>query len=388
VELFEDQKSALEELKVGSILCGGVGSGKSLTSLSYFLKEHADKTLYIITTAKNRDDKSWDQEVEKLGRDIHYTVDSWNNIKKYVEVQNGFFIFDEQRVVGSGAWVRSFFKITKLNPWILLSATPGDVWMDYYPVFRANGYYRTKADFVSQHVVFDRFSKYPRIDKYINTGQLERLRDRVLIPMSSVRHTKRHEKLVKVDYNSAVYNMLIKERWDIYNNEPIKNHSKLAYLKRKVVNDDPTRLDALDRIFRERKRLVVFYSYDYELERLREFSKRKGYTFGEWNGHKHEPIPEFSHWLYFVNYGAGAEGWNCITTDTIVFYSLQYSYKVVEQASGRIDRRNTPYTDLYYYTLFSDAPIDTAIRKANQAKKNFNEAAFMRQFDSQENHAL
>jgi hypothetical protein len=50
---------------------------------------------------------------------------------------------------------------------------------------------------------------------------------------------------------------------------------------------------------------------------------------------------------------------------------------MMTQAAGRIDRLNTPFTDLYYYVFKSGAPIDQAIDRALRAKRNFNEKLFL-----------
>ena len=110
---------------------------------------------------------------------------------------------------------------------------------------------------------------------------------------------------------------------------------------------------------------------------LLDMAKRNNYNIAEWNGHNHEDIPKTSTWVYIVQYTAGAEGWNCIETDTIIFYSQNYSYKVITQSAGRIDRLNTPFTDLNYYHLYSMSPIDLAIKKAFDCKKDFNEKRFI-----------
>lgn len=402
-QLYDYQLKAVDQMENGCILCGGVGSGKSRTSLGYFCKEnganlHSGKPakmknpcdLYIITTARKRDTLEWDGELPiwsmasrpelSMYKKQKIIIDSWNNIKKYSDVKNAFFIFDEQRVVGSGTWVKAFLKIAKSNKWILLSATPGDTWSDYIPAFIANGFYKNRTQFNDEHIVYKRFSKFPQIDRYINTGRLIRLRNRILVDMDFERKTTSHHVDIFCDYPKMKYSDVRKNRWNPYKNEPIVNASELCYTERKVVNSDLSRLDKVIDLFDKHGRVIIFYNFDYELEMLKTLEeyvpKRIDFEIAEWNGHKHQPIPDTKEWIYLVQYNAGAEGWNCIKTDTIIFYSQNYSYKIEEQARGRIDRLNTPFTDLYYYHLKSKSKIDLAISRALHNKKNFNEGKY------------
>lgn len=400
ISLFDYQLDAVSRMRNGCILCGGVGSGKSRTSLAYYYKEQGGvlgtknyvrmknpKDLYIITTARKRDTLEWEGELSYFllstnpkvnGYKNRVIVDSWNNIQKYKNVTDSFFIFDEQRVVGSGVWVKSFLKITKSNDWILLSATPGDTWQDYIPVFIANSFYRNRTEFCNEHIIYSRFSKFPKIDRYINTGRLIRLRDRILVDMDFKRETVAHHEDIIVQYDISKYKETMRNRWDPYNNEPITNASGLCYVLRKIVNSDESRQITLMGILESRPRVIVFYNFDYELDILMNLAYGKGVEVAQWNGHKHQPIPDSDKWVYLVQYNAGAEGWNCIKTDTIVFYSQNYSYKVMQQSAGRIDRLNTPYTDLYYYHLKSHSSIDLAISKALRDKKKFNETRWVK----------
>lgn len=401
LKLFDYQLDAIRRMKTGCILCGGVGSGKSLTSLGYYyLRQGGDlaflkggdhvpmkrpKDLYIITTARKRDTLEWDGEISYFllskNPEVNFyknkiVIDSWNNIKKYKDVAGAFFIFDEQRVIGSGTWVKTFLNITRKNDWILLSATPGDTWSDYIPVFVANGFYKNKTEFTQRHIVFSRFTKYPKVDRYLETGRLIRLRNDILINMDFKRTTVSHHEDVYVKYDISKYKDAGKLRWDPFKQEPIPNASVLCYVWRKIVNSDDSRQVALLEIFEKHPKLIIFYNFDYELDILRCIFP--GVEVAEWNGHIHQPIPQGKSWVYLVQYTAGCEGWNCIKTDTIVFYSQNYSYKVMQQAAGRIDRLNTPYTDLYYYHLKSRSGIDLAISKALREKKNFNEGNFVK----------
>ena len=402
LKLRDYQLDALQNMKNGCILNGGVGSGKSLTSLSYYYLQNGGDCqfleggnyvpmedppldLYIITTARKRDTLEWEGELAPFLLSTHedtmmysnkVIVDSWNNIQKYKDVKDAFFIFDEQRVVGSGAWVKAFLKIAKHNEWILLSATPGDTWSDYIPVFIANGFYKNKSEFLREHAVFARFSKYPKIEKYIGTGRLLRLRKSILIDMNFKRETVAHHEDIYVHFDTNIYKDVMKNRWDIWKNEPLTNASGLCYALRKVVNTHESRSVKLLEIFEQHPKMIVFYNFDYELEILKKLYYGEDVQIAEWNGHKHEPVPTCDSWVYLVQYTAGAEGWNCITTDTIVFFSQNYSYKIMLQSAGRIDRLNTPYTDLYYYHLKTRSGIDLAIAKALKYKKKFNESGF------------
>lgn len=404
VKLFDYQMKAVNQMKNGCILCGGVGSGKSLTSIAYYYLQNGGdpvsltggdyipmpdppRDLYIVTTARKRDTFEWSKELAPFllshNEDCNLysnkvVVDSWNNIKKYDKVYGAFFIFDEQRVVGSGAWVKAFLNIARKNKWVLLSATPGDTWQDYIPVFIANGFYKNKTEFQREHIVFSRFSKFPKVDRYLGTGKLLRLRRSILVNMDFKRETISHHEDTYVKYDISKYKDTSRTRWDPYKDEPIINAGSLCYIWRRIVNSDESRQVALLEIFEKHPKVIIFYNFDYELEILRNIGYGDGVKIAEWNGHKHEPVPKGKSWVYLVQYTAGCEGWNCISTDTIIFYSQNYSYKVMTQAAGRIDRLNTPFTDLYYYHFKSRSGIDLAISKALKEKKNFNESKYVK----------
>lgn len=405
IELRDYQIDAIKRLDNGKILCGDVGSGKSRTAIAYYFfyeckgrmpvnghgetrKMKSPKDLYIITTAMKRDKHEWDVECVPFGiskeKSISFSgvelhIDSWQNIKKYTDVQNAFFIFDEQRLCGSGAWVHAFWKIAKKNRWILLSATPGDIWMDYMPVFVANGFFRNKTDFERQHVLYTMRKSYREIIGYTNEGLLQRYRKQILVTMD-YKHKVETEKIkIKVPYNVQKYKKVMKYRQNPFTNEPIANASELCYTLRKIVNSDTARYEEIKNLLTKHDRVIIFYNFDYELEQLRKLADDVNITIAEWNGHTHDLIPNTRRWVYLVQYSAGAEGWNCITTNVIAFYSQNYSYKIMTQAAGRINRLNSPYSTLYYYHLQSVAPIDLAIAKALKMKKNFNESAFSAQ---------
>ena len=393
IDLYPHQVKAISKMKNGCILCGDVGTGKSRTSIAYFYSEvckgdlkiqgsmKAPRDLYIITTAKKRDSGEWLEEMIPFCLDlngVNVVVDSWNNISKYKNVYGAFFIFDEQRVVGYGSWVKSFLSITKKNQWILLTATPGDVWSDYIPVFIANGFYKNKTEFAMRHIIYSRFTNYPKIERYADTKTLVKHRNDILIIMDYNKSTVKHKMDVIAEYDKSLYSKVVKDRWDPYDNCPIKEIGKLCYLIRKVVNSDQSRATEICKIISKRKKVIIFYNFNYELDIIKEVLLGMEVRYSEWNGSCHQPIPEGDgYWVYLVQYSAGAEGWNCITTDTIIFYSLNYSYRMTTQAEGRIDRLNTPYTDLYYYFIKSKSPIDEAISNALYNKQNFNEKTFL-----------
>lgn len=512
VELRPHQKEAVKKMHNGCILYGGVGVGKSITALAYFFEEvcggevgtwgftQGARDIYIITTAKKRDNLDWEHEALHFGitahtdddvNGINLKVDSWNNIDKYKDVRDAFFIFDEQRLVGSGAWTKAFIKIAKSNEWVLLSATPGDTWLDYIPVFVANGFYKNRTEFKLRHVVYNTYSKFPKVDRYLETGHLLHLRNSILVHMPYEKHTTRHEQMLWVDYDQDLMKKVEEKRWHVYENRPLRDVAEQFLVMRKVVNSDSSRLQAVRSLLHKHPRLIVFYNFDYELEilrtlahatpeemdpassvptsdalssslevftwseeeQLRELAEARArlsgtstptslstpetstgstasmdtsataieepssataakpstadftvaewnesvtsedstlpaqplkvaetrdasFAIAEWNGHKHQPIPETDRWVYLVQYAAGAEGWNCTSTDAMCFYSLPYSYKLFHQAHGRIDRLNTKFRDLRYYVLLSKSRIDVSVRKSLKVKKSFNESSF------------
>ena len=388
------QRLAVSRLKSGSILVGGTGSGKSRTALVYFYSkicggkivdkfEEAKKQipLYIISTAAKRDKKEWEKELEYFPIQ-EVVIDSWNNIKKYVDVENAFFIFDEQRVVGSGTWSKSFIKITKKNDWVLLSATPGDTWMDYIPVFIANGFYKNRTEFIRRHVVFSRYAKFPKPEKYIEEDYLEKLKKSILVDMVIDRNTVPHKIDVITDYDKKQYSTISNDRWDFINDKPIENASQFVQLQRRVVNSDESKIQKLKELINRHDKIILFYNFDYERDSILELIRDLKISYGELNGHVHSEIPETNKWIYLVQYNSGSEGWNCIKTNVIVFYSLNYSYRMMHQAAGRIDRRNTPFKDLYYYYLYTNSSIDKNILKSLKNKKKFNEKIYYQKMTS------
>jgi hypothetical protein len=416
VQLMPHQLTALSKMRNGCILKGPMGSGKTMTSLAYYADAEDVERLIVITTAKKRDSGDWEAEGRLLG--IFPEVASWQSIDRYRDVQGAFFIFDEQRVVGSGPWVKAFGRITKNNKWVLLSATPGDTWFDYIPVFVANGFYKNRKEFLEEHVVFHPFTPYPKVIRFNKEQKLERILKRILIEMPYEKHTIRHEIDVFCEYNKEEYDVAWKRRWNSEKGEPIRHVSELFSRIRRTVNGDPSRLERVRDLLVIHPKIIIFYNFDYELAILRTLGEEEGwpstisqeeargrtgessgsitataeergctstipktlesFAVAEWNGHKHESIPETDSWVYLVQYMSGAEGWECTETDTEILYSMTYSYRMFEQAKGRIDRLNTPFTDLYYYVLRSSSGIDNGIAATLFLKKNFNEAKFLK----------
>jgi len=399
-----EQIQAVRQLQNGSILAGGVGSGKTLTSLAWYLtsvcnaasfkkggslakkKVNGSPMLYVITTAKKRDSLEWEEEAARLGLstdpECSFTgssivVDSWNNIGKYSDREHAVFFFDEQRASGSGRWVKEFLKIVKKNTWLLLSATPGDVWMDYLPVFMAHGFFRTRTEFMEDHVIFDRFAKYPKVKRYIGEAKLQRLRRSILVEMPVERHTTRERETVYCDYDRDLYKWVVKNRMDPWTEEPLRDAGGVCRILRKVVSDNDWRSEQAKRILSSNERVIVFYNYNYELDRILAVAESLRLPTAQWNGHRHDAIPAEPRWVYICQYTSAAEGWNCTSTDTVLFWSLNYSWRVTEQCEGRIDRLNTPYSRLKYYFLESHSSIDEAVRRSLSSKKVFNERAFV-----------
>lgn len=394
-----DQLDAVNKLKNGNILKGDTGAGKSFTALYYYyvkvcggeyepdlLPMRNPRDLYIITTPKKRDDLEWEKDMlpfllSSLSEcQVKVTVDSWNNIKKYTNVIGAFFIFDEQRVVGSGAWVKAFYKIVRRNQWILLTATPGDTWSDYIPVFVANGFYRNKTDFKEQHIIMNPFTRYPSIKGYFNQGKLMKYRKQITVEMKSPKNTIQIHKDIRCEYDKDTERLVLKERWHPFEDRPLRDATEMAVVMRKIAFGDMSRIDKVKELFEVNPRIIIFYDYNFELDMLIDMCETEGYTYAQWNGHKHEEVPETARWIYLVQYTSGSEAWNCTRTNCMIFFNNNYSWKKMKQAAGRIDRRNTPYHELHYYHLTSSSYIDKRINNALNTKKEFNDVREFRRY--------
>lgn len=304
-------------------------------------------------------------------------VVSWNKIQDYVD-EDAFFIFDEQRLVGKGAWVKAFWKIAANQPWILLTATPADVWVDLMPVFVANGFFENQTEFNTRHVIWARFVKYPKIDGYYDEHILAQMRDAIYVEMPHPVNAEKFEHHYDVGYNRDEEIVLHRDRWNFYEDQPIGDAAELMRLLRINTNLYPGRLEKLKELIAEHKKVIVFYNLNPELEALRVLHTELDIPVAEWNGHVHQPVPQGESWVYLVQYQAGSEGWNCVTTNHVVSYSYPYSYRNFAQSFGRIDRMNTPFGELHHHVLESRSIFDTGIKKAIRRKKNFQASAFAR----------
>jgi hypothetical protein len=394
MELMDHQLEAIDHLGSGKILYGNVGSGKSAAVLGYYMKKEIPKDIYVITTAKKRDSLDWEGEAAGFGISTErsksiggaITIDSWNNINKYTDIRDAFFIFDEQRVVGHGVWVKSFIKIARRNHWVLLSATPGDTWMDYVPVFIANGFYKNRTAFKLEHVVYEPFKKYPKIKMYLGERKLEMLRNDILVEMPYIVEAKRILNYIDVAHDREALKRVYKERWNIYEDRPIKDMREVFWLMRRIVNSDPSRLEHVKWLMKFHPKIIVFYNFNYELEILRSLGEIV--DLAEWNGHKKQDIPDSENWVYLVQYISGAEGWNCTLTDCMILYSMTYSYKNFVQAQGRIDRLNSGFEKLFYYVFVSNSMIDKIVLEALKEKRSFNERKFIRELSMDSDKTL
>ena len=399
MKIKDYQLQAVNKLRNGNILKGDTGSGKSFTALYYYyvklcngefdedlLPMRNPRDLYIITTPKKRDDLEWEKDMAPFllssttECQVKVVVDSWNNIKKYTNVTGAFFIFDEQRVVGSGAWVKAFYKITKRNQWILLTATPGDTWSDYIPVFVANGFYKNKTEFKENHIIMNPFTRYPSIKGYFNQGKLMKYRKMITVEMKSPKVTIQLHHDFRCEYDKETERLVLKERWNPFEDRPLRDATEMAVVMRKIAFGDSSRIDKVKELFEVNPRIIIFYDYDFELDALIGMCETEDYTYAQWNGHKHEPIPDEARWIYLVQYTAGSEAWNNTTTNCMIFFNNNYSWKKMKQAAGRIDRLNTPYHELHYYHLTSSSYIDKRINNALNTKKEFNDVREFRRY--------
>lgn len=385
------QRDAIRKISNGNVVVGATGSGKSLVGLVYyytnilegsvepFRKPTKSVSLYIITTATKRDSLDWNSECAEFAlstnqeasvNGIKVVIDSWNNIKKYKDIRGGFFLFDEQKTTGYKRWSKIFIRIAKNNRWILITATPSDRWMDLLSVFIANGFYKNKRDFVNQHVTYNPYVKYPSITGYRNVNKLRILKKRIFVIIDYQSPSIIENKVISVDYDVDALTQIEKTEWNPFTDSPIINLSEFASVLRRSLNSHPSRINEAIRIRNTVKKLIVFYNFNFELEILKH--GYSGIKIGELNGHRHDALPVGSDWVYLVQYNSGNEAWECFTTNHMLFYSLNYSFRIMTQAKGRINRLTSGFNYMYYYYLVSNHWLDKGIQKALNKKRDFN----------------
>lgn len=372
---FKDyQKRAINQMHNGCILCGGVGAGKSLTSLGYIDKVYPSGTVYIITPARKRNTGEWFDDIRKNDMDeTRFVVDSWNNLSKYKDVKDAFFLFDEQKVSGKGTWAKSLIRIAKSNQWILLSATPGDTYDDYATVLIANGFVRNRTTWYDEYCV-TKSQPFFHIVDHKNKDVIDMMIRRIFIKMDYQSDKKRIERVIPIQARSAgeEKEILMTHKAPGAQMPFTTFAAAIAYVRMNCY-DKSKKTEALRKIIEKHKKIIVFYNFLSEKLEIERAAIDANVTINFYNGQRHDPIPDTDEWVYGVQYNSGAEAWNCITTNAMVFYSPNYSYKTMEQAHGRIDRVNSPYECLYYYMLLNELNIDNKVMNALSSKKDFNE---------------
>ena len=378
IKLLKYQEEAIQKLHSGSVLYGATGSGKSLTGLAYYMRCWSHLDLYIITTSKKRNAGEWEEEIAKLGCPPPKAIDSWNRLKNYRMVSDAFFLFDEHKVGGHGKWAQSMITIAKKNKWILLTATPGDVWDDYASIFIANEFVKNKTTWNEDFCIFDRISKYPKIIGYQREDVLKNMRDAVLVPMEYQSEKVPIPYVIpyKVDHEEEAYVLARRKSLRHPEMRAFRNTSAMFAYMRMNLPDKESKIQALADVLKKEPKAIIFYNFTPEKYEIENAARQVNIPFFQYNGQIKDNVPDGDTWVYAVQYTAGAEAWNCITCRTVIFYSMNYSYKVMTQAKGRIDRCNSPFDELHYYYFISpDFEIDQEILNALTRKEKFNEEA-------------
>ena len=129
-------------------------------------------------------------------------------------------------------------------------------------------------------------------------------------------------------------------------------------------------------------RLIVFYNFTEELDRMIEVCNKLNKPYGVVNGHEKNinTYENYSDSITFVQYQAGAMGLNLQKANKIIYYSLPESSALFEQSKKRIHRVGQKNKCLYYILICRNS-VEEKILKALEMRKDFTDFLFKEGFN-------
>lgn len=399
--LYDYQREAVRALVRGKhIVVAGTGSGKGAMAVVWarqVCETTGKRKVLVITTASKAHMKPNDFELDAdkwNGKEWRkslssFSVISWHKFAAWVNTywdELGEWVLVADEVAKASAGVSSgmgkaFLKFTARNrDWAGFTATPGDVWLKFYPYFQACGLVRNKTQFMSRYCVVQTFKGFPEIVNYRYEHELKNFWTQIsTAPDTSKMMAELPDEAHKTlgFKKPSVYNKIINTRISP-DGEMLDTPGALcAELRRQCFTKEKKQW-ITDFVENLGAGVVMFYNFiktGDELEELVSKAIPKGAKVWRIDG-KHHDIPTADtigkYDVVLCQWQSGSEALNLQFLHYWVAVELCYSYSTAVQARGRIKRIGQKNFMRYYY-LLTDGTIEQAILKCLKNKSEFSE---------------
>lgn len=440
MELRTYQKEILDDLNMLSSigLFMGTGTGKTITSLFKF-KDSGKSNLLVLCPAKvttqweavissmldheivkfkktaTSEDKSKNilNFINKKGIVIILSLESVARITSLMTIINEDWtiIVDESHKIKEIGSKRSPVKVTqavlslgkKTNSKIILTATPTQKekggYIDYYSQLLFLGYMnKSLKEFKDRYCVLGKIQvpgmPYPIevIKDYKNTSELDELLKtccrryvaksgdfdpqhiKISLPITDSYKKLSREKAYKdLDLSNLTARRIAKKT---ITGGRITGHD--LYGKKLEYEDNSVKIDWLKEFLEDTdERVVIFYQYNVELEKLQNLLKDLNKKYIVINGKTKDKYSEIHKKDYDVvlgQFGAAGESLDGLQykSHICVYYAMPESSLAHRQALGRIDRDGQASVPIYYY-LIMEKTLDDVIYKMTEKKIEYSE---------------
>ena len=402
-KLYKYQEQAVKDLLKGKhIVVAGTGCGKGAMAVIW-AKAMCDKTkkkkVLVITTASKSRTGDFEADADLwCGSSFRtslssFSVISWHKLRAWVgdhfgELDEWVVIADEIAKASAGVssgMGKAFLQLTKANKdWAGFTATPGDVWLKFYPYFQACGYVKNKTQFVDRYVQIQTFKGFPEIVGYHHVDELVRFwkmastapdTRKMLAELPSETH-----RVVEFK-KAAAYNKVMKTMTS-EDGELLDTVGALCAELRRLCFTKDKQQWVSDFVENLESGAVMFYNFTKTGDKLEEIVIKalpKGARVWRIDG-KHHEIPTAEtigkRDIVLCQWQSGSEALNLQFLHYWVSVELCYSYSTAIQARGRI-KRIGQQMPMYYYYLQTKGTIETDIMRCLKNKGEFAEDVWL-----------
>lgn len=422
IKLYLHQSKALAELK-GLNKCAlywDMGLGKTFGGSEKMMQLGAKVNLVICQKSKIRDwiehfNTYYDNYIiydgtkkECLHRFLDYPYDEKQVLvinyelafrrPELAKLKDFTLMLDESSLIQNENSKRSKFILKKLQPKnvILLSGTPtGGKYERLWSQLHLLGWNIKKKTFYNQYVDYhyEDNEGFPLmiIDGYKNEERLKRKMrqhgchflktDEVFDLPEQIHQTigVQTTKDYRIFRKDCIVNTLVGDDYSEYI-ELIGDTTltKMLYERQLCGQYNPAKLEAFrDLVESTNDRLIVFYNFNDELEKLSRIAWENHRPVAVVNGKQKDLLPyeNAPDSITFIQYQAGAMGLNLQKANKIVYFTPPLSSELFEQSKKRIHRIGQEKTCFYYY-LTCKGSIEEKIYRTLAMRRDYTDKLF------------